>query len=131
MIRTAPFPALIGLALSLGCASPPEPLPGPGSVAAAYADAGRYEEAGREIDLAVRTYPRDVSLRMQAAQIHQLAGNAGKAVGHLEAALRLTPSDPGIWLTLGDIETVVSAFFGITPADIHSTRRTHAVSLAP
>ena len=33
-------------------------------------------------------------------------------------------------ITLGDIETVVSAFFGITPADIHSTRRTHAVSLA-
>ncbi len=33
-------------------------------------------------------------------------------------------------VTLGDIETVVSAFFGITPADIHSTRRTHAVSLA-
>ena len=105
MIRTAPFPALIGLVLSLGCASSPGPLPGPGSVAAAYADAGRYEEAAREIDLVVRTYPRDVSLRMQAAQIHELAENAGKAVGHLEAALRLTPSDPRIWITLGDIET--------------------------
>jgi len=33
-------------------------------------------------------------------------------------------------LTLGDIETVVSAFFGITPADLHSTRRTRTVSLA-
>ena len=33
-------------------------------------------------------------------------------------------------VTLGDIETVVAAFFGITPADLHSTRRTHAVSLA-
>ena len=33
-------------------------------------------------------------------------------------------------LTLGDIETVVATFFGITPADIHSTRRTHTVSLA-
>ncbi len=32
-------------------------------------------------------------------------------------------------VTLGDIETVVSAFFGITPADLHSTRRTHTVSL--
>lgn len=33
-------------------------------------------------------------------------------------------------VTLGDIETVVAAFFGITPADLHSSRRTHAVSLA-
>ncbi len=33
-------------------------------------------------------------------------------------------------ITLGDIETVVSAFFGITPADIHSSRRTQTVSLA-
>ena len=33
-------------------------------------------------------------------------------------------------LTLGDIENVVAVFFGITPADIHSKRRTHTVSLA-
>ncbi len=33
-------------------------------------------------------------------------------------------------VTLGEIETVTSAFFGITPADIHSSRRTHTVSLA-
>jgi chromosomal replication initiator protein len=33
-------------------------------------------------------------------------------------------------VTLGDIESVVTGFFGITPADIHSTRRTHTVSLA-
>ncbi len=33
-------------------------------------------------------------------------------------------------LTLGDIETVVATYFGMTPADIHSTRRTHTVSLA-
>ncbi len=33
-------------------------------------------------------------------------------------------------LTVGDIETVVGAYFGITPADIHSSRRTHTVSLA-
>ena len=33
-------------------------------------------------------------------------------------------------LTLGEIETAVAAFFGMTPADIHSTRRTHTVSLA-
>ena len=33
-------------------------------------------------------------------------------------------------ITLGDIEAVVSAFFGITPADIHSSRRTRTVSVA-
>ncbi|MFB3894156.1 MAG: chromosomal replication initiator protein DnaA [Phycisphaerae bacterium] len=33
-------------------------------------------------------------------------------------------------VTLGDIEAVVAAFFGITPADIHSSRRTRTVSLA-
>ncbi|NLF31343.1 MAG: chromosomal replication initiator protein DnaA [Planctomycetes bacterium] len=33
-------------------------------------------------------------------------------------------------LTLGDIEALVAAYFGVTPADIHSSRRTHTVSLA-
>jgi len=33
-------------------------------------------------------------------------------------------------LTLGDIEATVATFFGITPADIHSSRRTRTVSAA-
>lgn len=33
-------------------------------------------------------------------------------------------------ITLGDIEAVAAAFFGITPADIHSSRRTRTVSSA-
>ncbi len=33
-------------------------------------------------------------------------------------------------LTLGDIEAVVAAYFGITPADLHSSRRTRTVSVA-
>ena len=33
-------------------------------------------------------------------------------------------------ITLGDIEAVVAAFFGITPADIHSSRRIRTVSAA-
>ena len=36
----------------------------------------------------------------------------------------------GSALTLGDIENVVTAYFGITPADLHSSRRTRTVSLA-
>jgi len=33
-------------------------------------------------------------------------------------------------ITLGDIESIVATYFGITPADIHSTRRTRTVSAA-
>jgi len=33
-------------------------------------------------------------------------------------------------ITLGDIEAVVTTYFGITPADIHSSRRTRTVSVA-
>jgi len=33
-------------------------------------------------------------------------------------------------ITLGDIEAVVAAFFGVTPADIHSSRRIRTVSTA-
>jgi len=33
-------------------------------------------------------------------------------------------------LTLGDIEAATSAFFGVTPADMHSSRRTRTVSVA-
>jgi len=36
----------------------------------------------------------------------------------------------GSALTLGDIEAAVAAYFGITPADIHSSRRTRTVSTA-
>ncbi len=39
-------------------------------------------------------------------------------------------SHTGSATSLGEIEAVVSSFFGITPADIHSTRRTHTISLA-
>lgn len=103
MIRTLTVPALLGLVLLIGCATPPPS--DPGAVAAAYAEAGHYDEAAREIDLAVRAHPRDPKLRQQAAWIHERAGNPAKAVGHLEAALQLTPSDPEIWITLGNIET--------------------------
>jgi len=33
-------------------------------------------------------------------------------------------------LTLADIESIVAAYFGVTPADLHSSRRTRNVSLA-
>ena len=33
-------------------------------------------------------------------------------------------------ITLGDIESAAGAFFGLTPADLHSSRRTRTISLA-
>jgi tetratricopeptide (TPR) repeat protein len=105
MIRTIALPTLLGLVLGFGCAGPPAQPPDPGAVAAAYAEAGHYAEAAREIDLAVRAHPRDVALRAQAARIHESAGNTGKAIGHLEAALQLKPADAQIWIALGDLET--------------------------
>jgi len=103
MIRMSVTATLLLAALWVGCAT--SPPPDPGAVAAAYAEAGQYDAAAREIDLAVRSHPRDAALRRQAASIHRGAGNIAKAVGQLEAALRLTPSDPEIWITLGDLET--------------------------
>jgi len=85
------------------CATPPEE-PDPGAVAAAYFEAGRLDEAAREIELAVRANPRNPALRLQAAEIQQAVGNSGKAVGHLESGVAMTPSNPELWLLLGKIE---------------------------
>ena len=88
----------------LGCQSAPQG-PAPGDIAAAYAAAGRFDEAAREIDLAVRARPRDLALRRQAAQIHRSAGNAERAVGHLETAVQFAPQNGAVWGDLGDLES--------------------------
>lgn len=94
----------VAIFLLLGaCATPPEE-PDPGAVAAAYFEASRLDEAAREIELAVRANPRNPALRKQAADIQQAVGNSPKAVGHLESAVAMTPSDPELWLRLGKIE---------------------------
>jgi len=103
MIRNCATATLLLAALWVGCAT--SPPPDPGAVAAAYAEAGQYDAAAREIDLAVRAHPNDAALRRQAASIHRSAGNIARAIGQLEAALRLKPSDHEVWIALGDLET--------------------------
>lgn len=92
------------IALATGCASTP-PKRAPGDIAAAYLAAGRNDEAAREIELAVRTRPRDPALRRQAARIHASAGNTERAIGHLEMATQLAPQDESIWIELGKLES--------------------------
>ena len=65
-------------------------------------------------------------------KVAALAGLEGRAVTLplvLEVlADHLVQADSAV--TLGDIESAVAAYFGITPADIHSSRRTRTVSVA-
>jgi len=95
--------SILGLALLLGCAEPPRSS-APGDIAAAYQSAGRLQEASREIELAIRVRPQDVSLRRQAARIYVDSKRSDRAVQHLEAALQIAPRDGSLWIDLGEIE---------------------------
>jgi len=55
-------------------------------------------------------------------------GSVSLSIATAALADHLARTDSAI--TVGDIETAVGAYFGITPADIHSTRRTRTVSVA-
>jgi Flp pilus assembly protein TadD len=97
---------LLPLALALaaaGCASVGTPND-PAAIAGAYAKAGRFAEAAREIELAVRARPEDPALRREAARIEADAGNLALAVEHLEVAIRLAPGDAESWIALGEVE---------------------------
>ncbi|MBN1437627.1 MAG: chromosomal replication initiator protein DnaA [Sedimentisphaerales bacterium] len=50
------------------------------------------------------------------------------AMAHEALADHITRTDPIVHLS--DIESAVATFFGITPADVHSSRKTRTVSLA-
>jgi Flp pilus assembly protein TadD len=95
---------ITGLGLLIGCAGAERLTAAPGDIAAAYQSAGRLQEASREIELAIRVRPRDVSLRRQAAQIYVDAKRSDRAVQHLEAALQIAPRDGSIWIDLAEIE---------------------------
>jgi tetratricopeptide (TPR) repeat protein len=102
MLRSAAALVPIVLAAVAGCVE--LPARDPGRVAAAYAAAGRYDEAAREIELAVRSHPKDVRLRQQAARIHEQASQPAEAVGHLEIAIELAPGNAQSWILLGELE---------------------------
>ena len=108
-MRSAPRLDVLALgalaaATLLGCATPAPGPADPAAVAQEYLDAGRLQMAVREVELAVRTHPRDTALRMRAARIHRVAENAERAIGHLEVALQLNPTDAEISIQLGQLE---------------------------
>ncbi len=101
MFRSVSLLAVAALLLAPGCVGRPRD---PGTVAAAYAAAGRYDEAAREIEVAVRAHPGRVNLRRQAADIQAHAGNPDRAVGHLEFAIELAPGESSTWIQLAELE---------------------------
>jgi superkiller protein 3 len=94
--------AALAVCTLAACASPP--ASDPGAVAAEYARQGRWDEAGRAIQLAVRQHPRDASLRRQAADILRHGGRPAEAVRHLELAIQIEPEEAEAWIALGDLE---------------------------
>jgi len=104
ILMTRSLVTLLGIALlASGCESL-IPRRDPGSVAAAYAAAGRYDEAAREVAIAVRSHPRNAKLRRLAAEIHTQAGQVPQAIYHLEAAIQISPSDAQAWIQLAELE---------------------------
>jgi len=95
--------SIISLVFLFACAAAPT-APAPGDIAAAYQSAGRLNEASREIELAIRVRPRDVSLRRQAARIYTESERSDRAIEHLEAAIQLAPRDGALWIDLAEIE---------------------------
>jgi len=66
---------------------------------------------------------------VKLAALSALSGRPVDTAAAADAlAEQLARTDSAV--TLGDIENAASAFFGITPADIHSTRRTRTVTVA-
>ena len=101
-IRPAALTLLAALALFLGaCASGYQ---GPHGVAEVYLEAGRHQDAAREAEKELRRYPQNIPLRLIAAEAHAGAGNADRAIEHLELALNAAPGDPGISILLGELE---------------------------
>ena len=103
-LRTHSLPLVLGLlAIALGACFGPAKRD-PSEIARTYLEAERFGEAVREIELAVRRRPDDVKLRLEAAEIHTLAGDRQHAIDHLESAQNLAPGDPETAIRLGELE---------------------------
>jgi Flp pilus assembly protein TadD len=93
--------ALGALTALLACAGPPPEAPNP---VEAHLEAGRFLDAAREAEKAVRRDPEDPALRVLAGRAHGGAGNLERAIAQLEMAHQLSPSDPEVSILLGELE---------------------------
>ena len=94
--------ALLLASATLACAS--LGVRDPAGIARAYAEAERYDEAAREIEIAVRQHPQDVELRIEAARILGDAEQVPAAIAHLDVALERAPGNPEVSILLGQLE---------------------------
>ena len=117
--------AALATTLALGCSMATRLSRDASQRAAAHTAAGDYEDAAREIQIALAVQPEDPRLHLQAANIYRLLGKPGVAVNHLEEALKLAPHDVQSWIVLGQIE---SERWNITDAYVAYRR---ATELAP
>lgn len=93
---------LLAAALLTACMGPPPR--DPAAIAKAYLEADRFDEASREMEIAVRRQPEDVELRMEAARIHAAAAHVDRAIDHLEAAQGMAPRNPEVAILIGELE---------------------------
>ena len=75
--------------------------------------------SGRELEGALVKLAAVAALENEPVTVSMANDTLGDFISRAESSL-----------TLGDIEAAVSTYFGITPADLHSTRRTRTVSTA-
>lgn len=73
-------------------------------VATAYLEAGRYADAVRESERLVRIQPRDLTLRLLAAEANEGAGDLDRALLHLEMAEEIAPADGRAAVRIGSLE---------------------------
>ncbi|MGH0031274.1 MAG: tetratricopeptide repeat protein [Myxococcota bacterium] len=97
---------LLALALAALCAGCQTPADGSDdeTVAQVYLEAGRYQDAAREAELAIRREPENVDYRITGARAHAGLGHTQRAIDHLEVALGIAPGDPEISILLGEYE---------------------------
>lgn len=75
-------------------------------LAGLLADAEHYESALDTLAKIGKDSPEFDTARLQAAWIHQQAGDVDAAIGALEEFLRLAPDNVRAWSTLGDVYRV-------------------------
>lgn len=96
---------------SVTAVSPPVADPSPRAESADQLDArlkAKLSDLQSQVELRVKSDPKNADLRMQAARAYLQFGAAPMALPHLQAAVRLKPEDTITWIALGDTATLAN-----------------------